>query len=443
MMALLADKIIVKYKTKYKNFSYLLLSLILLMNSVVANVCDDHMSPAITYDESIVLLEDYNKVFTQLPKELQLAVTEGLLRQEQLTNYLNLQAKWDKRGAVAANFFKNSGLWRKSVENPKFLYDYASNVCSGAATTVICHIPYMKANAVYDTPLLTVDLLAGFITDSELSYVAAKNPSYLRELKKRGLIKPSKIEEANQKFNSIVDKVKEISFRNYLKRRKKVEIDAEAAVEATLSKSKIPAKYLPEVKRHLKEMSKLSVYFTLAGAVNGVAYHGLQNMMAKWGFNLDDPYAGFSMWTEASYFAQFSVHAYGRIILTDKIVGKTRSMVDDVFEGLKQGYLENPGGMIDPNRIAMYDTMKYFFLGATTIGIYFASNYWATDVFIRWREEGFDNSILIFPYQKEMNQVMEQMEATLLKVEKEAKQIEFEIEQELSKMDDYRWWASH
>lgn len=425
-----------------RKLSHLFLVLLLLTNTVFGNVCDDHFSHSISYDESIVVLENHNKVFTDLPKELQLAVSENLLRQEQLTNYLNLQAKWDKRGKLAAEFFKNSGLWRKSVENSKFLYDYTSNICSGAATTVICHIPYMKANAVYDTPLLTVDLLAGFITDSELSYIAAKNPSYLKELKKRGLVKPSKVEIANQKFTNITNKVKEISFKNFLKRRKKVEIESAEIVEEAVKNSKIPAKYLPEVKRHLKEMSKLSVYFTLAGAINGVAYRGLQSAMERWGFILEDPYAGFSMWTEAGYFAQFSVHAYARIIFTDKIVGKTRSMVDDVFEGMKRGYLENPNGqMLDPDRIAMYDTMKYFFLGATTIGIYFASNYWATDVFIRWRENDFDNSILIFPYQKEMNQVMEQIEVNLTKLEKEAKQIEFEIQQELSKMDDYHWWA--
>lgn len=426
-----------------RKLSHLFLILLLLSNTVFGHVCDDHFSHSISYDETVVVLENHNKIFTDLPKELQLAVSEGLLREEQLTNYLKLQAKWDKRGKYAAEFFKNSGLWRKSVENPKFLYDYASNICSGAGTTVICHIPYMKANAVYDTPLLTVDLLAGFITDSELSYIAAKNPSYLRELKKRGLMKPGKIEVAQQKFNNVVNKVKEISFKNYLKRRKKVEIESAEIVEEAVKNSKIPAKYLPEVKRHLKEMSKLSVYFTLAGALNGVAYHGLQNMMARWGFMLDDPYAGFSMWTEAGYFAQFSVHAYTRIILTDKIVGKTRSVVDDVFEGMKRGYMENPNGMLDPNRIALYDTMKYFFLGATTIGIYFASNYWATDVFIRWREEGFDNSVLIFPYQSEWQQMMGQIEANLQKIEKDAKQIEFEIQQELSKMEDYQWWATN
>lgn len=428
---------------KFNKLGHFLLVLLIFTNTVFGNVCDDHVSPIITFEDTEEILQTYNKSFIDLPNELQLAVKEGLLNEAQVTNYLSIQAKWDARGKLGAAFFKKSGLWRKTIENPKFLYDYASNLCSGAGTTVICHIPYLKANSLLDTPLLTVDILSGFITDSELSFISAKSPSYVKELKRRGLIKPGKIELANQKFNNILDKVKEIAFKRYLKKRKVVELASEETANQMIGKTNIPAKYLPELKKHIKEMSKLSFYFTTAGAINGVAYKGLQVAMGKVGFNLEDPYSGFSMWTEASYFAQFSVHAYTRIVLTDKIVGRARSMIDDVFEGMKQSYLENPKGqMLDPNRIAMYDTLKYFFLGAGTIGIYFASNLWATDVYMRWREENFDNTILIFPYQKELKEATDQIGSNLASIESDAKEMEAEIQQELSKMEDYQWWAS-
>ena len=424
---------------KYSRLIAFILILNLFSSQLGASPCDDHVSPILTQDTALTLLEDYSKTLESIPKELNLAVKEGLLQEGQLKAYLDVQQKWDKRGKILGKAFQKSGVWRKFIENPKFLGDYVSNIASGAGTTVICHVPVWKLNPALDTPLLTVDLLSGLITDSELSFTAARNPGYLKELKRRGLIEPGKIEVATQKMNAIVEKVKEISFKRYLRKRKNIDIQSEALTENFIKSSKIPAKYIEETRKHMKGMLSLSYYFAIAGATNGLAYKGLQSVMEHIGYNLADPYAGFSMMSEASFFAQFSIHAYTRIVLTDKIVGKTRSMIDDYFEGLKISYMENPGGMIDPARIEMYNQMKNFFLAATSIGIFFASNLWATDVYMRWRESGFDNSILLFPYQKEFKQYFEQSKADLDSTADDQKAIEQEIHEEIKVMPEYDW----
>lgn len=386
------------------------------------------------------MLEQYSKKFSDIPNELQLAVKESLLKEDQLKTYLRMQTKWDKRNKLMGLAFKNSKLWRKFVDNPKFLMDYASNISSGAVTTIICHVPIMKLNPAMDTPLLTVDILSGFITDSQLSFAAAGNPGYLKELKARGLIAPGKIEQATTKMNAIIEKVKEVSFRRYLRKRKKIELESDEITEEIVKKSKIPSKYIGEVKKHVKGILQLSYYSSLAGALNAVAYKGLQSAMGKIGYNLLDPYLGFSMWSEASYFAQFAVHAYTRIVLTDKLVGATQSMIDDYFEGLKISYRQNPGsGMIDPMRIELYNTLKYFFIGSASVGIYFASNLWATDVFIRWREGKYDNSLLIFPYQNEFKDYMEHNEESLKTTEAEQDSIQKEVHVEISNMEEFQW----
>jgi hypothetical protein len=420
-----------------------IISLILILNifssSLNANVCDDHVSPILTKESATALLDDYAKNLESIPKELNLAVQEGLLQENQLKAYLEVQKKWDKRGKILGKAFQKSGVWRKFLDNPKFFGDYVSNIASGAGTTVICHVPVWRMNPALDTPLLTVDLLSGLITDSELSFTAARNPIYLKELKRRGLIEPGKIEVATQKMNAIFEKVKELSFKRYLRKRKNIEIQSDAITESFIKGSKIPAKYIEETRKHMKGMLSLSYYFALAGATNGLAYKGLQSAMEKIGYELADPYVGFSMMSEASFFAQFSVHAYTRIVLTDKIVGKTRSMIDDYFEGLKMNYMQNPGGLIDPARVEMYNTLKNFFLAATSIGIFFASNLWATDVYMRWRESGFDNSILLFPYQKEFKQYLEQYQTDLESTANDQKAIESEIHEELKQMPEYDW----
>lgn len=425
------------------NFKAFFLLILFSFSSIAGDqTCSDHLSEIISLEKSEAVLEGYNKQISDLPKELQLAVNEGILKEEYLTNYLSMQAKWDKRGKRVGELFKNSGLWRSFIENPKFMKDWLSNLGSGAATTVICHIPYLKQNALYDSPMLTTDVLTGFFTDSLLSFTATKNPSYLEELKKRGLTDPTKVELATKKFNAIVDRAKEVAFKNYLKRKKQI-----SSPDNPINDLKyIPEQYKSEAKRHLKGMGQLSFYFSIAGGAGAIAFRGVQAAMSRVGVSLADPYVGFNILSEMSYAAQFSIHAYTRIVLTDKLVGKTRAMIDDVFEGMKTGYYERAmknGEMLDPVRLAMYDQYKTYMMILGTVGIYFASNLWATDVFMRWRESGFDNSILLNPYQEEMKPYLDAIKENLSEMEENTESMISEIESEIAKMDDYRWWMNH
>ncbi len=91
----------------------------------------------------------------------------------------------------------------------------------------------------------------------------------------------------------------------------------------------------------------------------------------------------------------------------------------------------------------MYDQYKTYMMILGTVGIYFASNLWATDVFMRWRESGFDNSILLNPYQEEMKPYLDAIKENLSEMEENTESMISEIESEIAKMDDYRWWMNH
>jgi hypothetical protein len=187
-------------------------------------------------------------------------------------------------------------------------------------------------------------------------------------------------------------------------------------------------------------MFQLSYYFAAAGAINGMAYKGLQGVLGKIGYQLDAPYEGFSVASEAFYFAEFSVHAYARIILTDKLVGKTRSMVDDFFEGIKaQNMIDPKTGMLSTERAEFFNTMKYFFLGASTVGIYFVSNYLAADIYIKWRESGFDLGTLLFPYGQETKEYEKEVGDVLNDEAEIQKELNQEIQTEFEKSEEYQW----